>query len=59
MSFTAHDFDASVPDLGNDPLPVDPYVSAEYFTAERENIFGKVWLNVARSRNPRTRRFRR
>jgi phenylpropionate dioxygenase-like ring-hydroxylating dioxygenase large terminal subunit len=37
-----------VPDLGNDPLPVKPYLCPDFFAGERENIFGKVWLNVAR-----------
>lgn len=48
MSSTPHDFASSVPDLGNDPLPVAPYVSPEYFARERDNIFGKVWLHIAR-----------
>lgn len=49
MSFTANDFDPSVPNLGNDPLPVAPYISPDYFAREQDNIFGKVWLNVART----------
>lgn len=49
VSFTAKDFDPSVPDLGHDPLPVEPYVSPEYFVRERDSIFGKIWLNVARA----------
>ena len=49
MSFTAQAFAPSVPDLGHDPLPVEPYVSPEYFARERDRIFGKVWLNVARA----------
>lgn len=37
-----------VPDLGNDPLPITPYVSDEFFEGERTHLFGQVWLNVAR-----------
>lgn len=37
-----------VPDLGNDPLPVSPYVCEEFFEGERTHLFGQVWLNVAR-----------
>ena len=40
--------DPDVPDLGNDPLPVAPYLCEEFFQGERENIYGKLWLNVAR-----------
>ena len=37
-----------VPDLGNDPLPVSPYLSNDFFEGERTHLFGQVWLNVAR-----------
>ena len=37
-----------VPDLGNDPLPVSPYLSTDFFEGERTHLFGQVWLNVAR-----------
>ena len=36
------------PELGTGPLPVEPYISREYFELERERIFRKVWLNVGR-----------
>jgi phenylpropionate dioxygenase-like ring-hydroxylating dioxygenase large terminal subunit len=36
------------PDLGHDPLPVSPYLCDEFFKGERDNLFGKVWLFVAR-----------
>lgn len=32
------------PELGDGPLPVEPYVSPEYFEREREHIFRKSWL---------------
>ena len=37
------------PELGTDPIPVDPYyTSQEYFELEREKIWHHVWLNVGR-----------
>jgi phenylpropionate dioxygenase-like ring-hydroxylating dioxygenase large terminal subunit len=36
------------PELGTAPIPIEPYVSREYFKAEREKIFHKVWLIVGR-----------
>lgn len=34
--------------LGNDPVPVAPALSSDYFAKEAERIFRRVWLNVAR-----------
>lgn len=36
------------PGIGTGPLPIAPYVSAEFFEREREKIFRKVWLNIGR-----------
>ena len=36
------------PELGTEPIPIDPYVSHECFERERALIFRKVWLNVGR-----------
>jgi phenylpropionate dioxygenase-like ring-hydroxylating dioxygenase large terminal subunit len=36
------------PELGTGPIPIEPYVSREYFEKEREQIFCKVWLNIGR-----------
>jgi phenylpropionate dioxygenase-like ring-hydroxylating dioxygenase large terminal subunit len=36
------------PDMGTGPLPVEPYISAEFFEKEREKIFRRAWLEVAR-----------
>ena len=36
------------PELGTGPIPVEPYISREYFEKEREYIFRKVWLNIGR-----------
>ncbi len=39
---------ARYPELGTGPVPIEPYISPEYFEKEREYIFRKVWLNVGR-----------
>lgn len=36
------------PEIGTGPLPVEPYISKEYFEKERNLVFSKVWLNVGR-----------
>lgn len=41
-------FAEKYPELGREPVSVEPYVSAEYFEREREAVFKRVWLNVAR-----------
>ena len=32
------------PELGTGPLPITPYLSAEYFEQEREKIFTRTWM---------------
>ena len=36
------------PHLGTESIPIEPYISKEYFELERERIFRNVWLNVGR-----------
>ncbi len=36
------------PELGTDPVPIEPYISPAYFELERERLFRRVWLNVGR-----------
>ena len=36
------------PDLGTGPVSTEPCISAEYFEAERERVFSKVWLKACR-----------
>ena len=40
--------DVEYPDLGHDPIPVDPYISQSYFEKERDAVFRKSWLHVGR-----------
>ena len=34
--------------LGTGPVPVEPFISPEYFELERERIFRRTWINVGR-----------
>lgn len=34
--------------LGTGPVPCEPYVSEAFFDRERDAIFGRLWLNIAR-----------
>lgn len=36
------------PELGTGPIPVEPYISREYYEREKEQIFKKTWLHVGR-----------
>lgn len=36
------------PELGTGPIPIEPYISPEYFARECTLIFRRVWLNVGR-----------
>jgi phenylpropionate dioxygenase-like ring-hydroxylating dioxygenase large terminal subunit len=39
---------ATYPELGTEPIPIEPYISQEYFARECVKIFRRVWLNVGR-----------
>lgn len=39
---------ASYPELGTDPVPIEPLISPAYFALERDRIFRRVWLQVGR-----------
>lgn len=38
----------SYPDLGTEPLSIEPYISDEYFEDEKEHVFSNVWIHVGR-----------
>ncbi|MBI4444803.1 MAG: aromatic ring-hydroxylating dioxygenase subunit alpha [Acidobacteria bacterium] len=38
----------SQPDLGTAPVPIEPYISKEYFERERDLLFRRVWLYAGR-----------
>ena len=37
------------PQVDMGPLPIEPYISEEFFEAEREKIFKRMWLYVGRA----------
>lgn len=45
---TNHRWMKANPDLGTEPVPIEPCVSEEYYGLEREQIFKKCWLIVGR-----------
>lgn len=47
-SFKGQNWHAQYPELGTDPVPIEPYISQTYFELEQERIFRHVWLNVGR-----------
>ena len=36
------------PELGTAPVPIEPYISTEFFELERERVFRRVWLCLGR-----------
>lgn len=48
MTVQWKDLESANEALGNDPVSVEPYISEEYFELEREHLFKKSWLHVAR-----------
>src|ERR1700678_1541571 len=34
--------------LGTGPVPIEPFISADYFERERQTIFKHCWLNIGR-----------
>lgn len=42
-------FDKEYPELGTGPIPVQPFISQEYFELERAHLFPNVWLHVGRT----------
>src|SRR5205085_4105035 len=39
------------PELGTEPLPIEPFISREYYELEQERLFRRVWLNVGTLRD--------
>lgn len=43
-----HKWTRTFPGLRTDPIPIEPYISPNFFEAERSSIFRRCWLNVGR-----------
>lgn len=38
----------SLPDMGNGPISVGPYIQSEYFEKEKQKVFSRAWINMGR-----------
>jgi len=43
-----HRYTLDYPELGTGPVPVEPYISPDYFEKERQRIFRHTWLHLGR-----------
>lgn len=41
-----HHWSKKYPELGTGPIPIDRFISQEYFERERDELFAKTWLNI-------------
>jgi len=48
MTSSTTRFDKAYPELGTGRIPVEPYISEQYFERERRYLFPNVWLHVGR-----------
>ena len=39
---------SAYPELGTGPVPIEPYISPEFFELERERVFRRAWLCLGR-----------
>lgn len=46
---TSHRWGDQYSELGHGPIPIEPYISPDYYQREKEKIFRKEWLCVART----------
>jgi phenylpropionate dioxygenase-like ring-hydroxylating dioxygenase large terminal subunit len=45
---SAHVLTGRYPELGAEPIPIEPYISPQYFELEKKYVFKKVWIHVGR-----------
>jgi phenylpropionate dioxygenase-like ring-hydroxylating dioxygenase large terminal subunit len=45
-----HEWTQRYPDIGTEPLPLEPYLSPQWFEAERDKVFRRNWLVVGRAK---------
>ena len=36
------------PQLGTAPVPIEPYISKDFYAREKEHVFKKAWIHVGR-----------
>jgi phenylpropionate dioxygenase-like ring-hydroxylating dioxygenase large terminal subunit len=47
-SVNAATWHSRYPELGTAPVPIEPYISPEFFELERERVFRRAWLCIGR-----------
>ncbi len=45
---SSHVLTGRYPELGSEPIPIEPYISPQYFELEKKYLFKKVWIHVGR-----------
>ena len=45
---SAHVLTGRYPELGSEPIPIEPYISPQYFELEKKYLFKKAWIHVGR-----------
>src|ERR1700722_15589175 len=45
---STHVLSGRYPELGSEPIPIEPYVSPQYYELEKRHLFKKVWIHVGR-----------
>jgi phenylpropionate dioxygenase-like ring-hydroxylating dioxygenase large terminal subunit len=45
---SSHVLTGRYPELGAQPIPIEPYISPQYFELEKKYVFKKVWIHVGR-----------
>jgi phenylpropionate dioxygenase-like ring-hydroxylating dioxygenase large terminal subunit len=45
---SSHVLTGRYPELGAEPIPIEPYISPQYFELEKKYVFKKVWIHVGR-----------
>jgi phenylpropionate dioxygenase-like ring-hydroxylating dioxygenase large terminal subunit len=47
-SANGNSWHSQYPELGTAPVPIEPYISPEFFELERERVFSRAWLCLGR-----------
>lgn len=48
MTEVPHRLHDKYPELGRGPIPIEPYISEQYWQEEKSKLFRKTWLHVGR-----------
>ena len=45
---STHVLTGRYPELGSESIPIEPYISPQYYELEKRYVFKKVWIHVGR-----------